>query len=202
MKKEKLLEVISFIGSIASVIGLFFIDAEWTITKILLLVLLVILVFISGYILFVKKRTKICKTEDEINAFMKDWIKTKGVVKILSRDLSWVDDNIIDSLTKKKSDLYLYVEKENDITEKIKSLSPDCNIIFYGDIGFVPNSRYTIIHANKPQKQLAIAIKEKRDENKIEHEIYITSECPIDRKLIEIADDLLQCIDCKVKNNG
>lgn len=202
MTRDKFLELIGFIGSFASIVSLFFLEEKWCIAKSIMFVLLLMLFFISTYSLFFRRDTLLCKTEEEINSFMKKWINTNGVVKILSRDLTWVDKKILKILSKKGKDLYLYVEKENDKTREILQENPECNIFYYGNIGFVPKSRFTIIHANKDEKQIAIAIKEKAGYKKLEHEIYISKDRQMDKKIVGLADDLIQCINCRRKSDG
>lgn len=201
MTREKILEIISFISAVVSIISLFFVDDNWGTGKIIILISLIIVAMIMIYFLFIKSSTQKCKSQNEINEFMKTWIKTSGVVKILSRDMSWVDDEMLGILQTKGADLYLYVEKSNEIVEKIRKMNPEGNIIFYNDIGFVPNSRFTIIRANKDDRQIAITIKERSGYKKLEHEIYISNENPIDKRILGLANDLMNCIECKGKKN-
>ena len=113
MNRQKILEFVSFLGTLVSVISLFLEKGGWGWQKNVLLCSLIIVFGISVYILFIKSDTQTYKTQKEINIFMKQWIKTDGVVKIFSRDLSWVDDEMIGILQSKGSDLYIYVEKKN-----------------------------------------------------------------------------------------
>lgn len=201
MKRDKILELISFIGTVVSIISFFFLEVEWSMAKIIMILALVVVLGMAVYFLFIKKDTKTYKSQEEINEFMKNWIKTNGVVKIFSRDLSWLDDEMYGVLQAKGEDLYLYVEKENEKIKKILQMNPESKIYFYEDIGFTPSSRFTIIHANKDEKQIAIAIKEQKGYRNLEHEIYISRDSAIDKKMLSLANDLMNCIECKGKRN-
>ena len=111
MNRQKILEFVSFLGTLVSVISLFLEKGEWGWQKNVLLCSLIIVFGISVYILFIKSDTQTYKTQKEINIFMKQWIKTDGVVKIFSRDLSWVDDEMIGILQSKGSDLYYMLRR-------------------------------------------------------------------------------------------
>lgn len=201
MNRDKLLELISFIGTVVSIISFFFLEIEWSMAKIILMIALIVLLGLAVYFLFIKRETKTYKSQEEINEFMKNWIKTNGVVKIFSRDLSWLDDEMYGILQAKGGDLYLYVEKKNEKIEKILQMNPESKIFFYEDIGFIPNSRFTIIHANKDEKQIAIAIKEQKGYKKLKHIIYISKDSDIDKKILGLANDLMNCMECRRKKN-
>ena len=66
-------------------------------------------------------------------------------------------------------------------------------------MGFTPQSRFTIIRANKDERQMAIAIKERNEYQKLKHEIYITNDGVFDKKIMSLADDLIQCIESRGK---
>lgn len=201
MGKEKVLEGISFFGSCASFVSLLFIECEWQWAKIILLVLLVILILVSFCVLILRKDGVTCKSKQEIEKFMKDWIGTDGVVEVLSRDLSWVDDEMAYFLASKGKDLHLYVDEETSITQKIKNVNAECNIHFYSKSGFTPMSRFTIIRANKDERQIAIAIKEEKGYKKLRHCIYISKGSQIDKKMLALANDLLQALRYKETKN-
>ena len=201
MNRDKLLELISFIGTVVSIISFFFLEVKWSMAKIILMIALIVLLVLAVYFLFIKRDTKTYKSQEEINEFMKNWIKTNGVVKIFSRDLSWLDDEMYGILQAKGEDLYLYVEKKNEKIEKILQMNPEGKIFFYEDIGFIPSSRFTIIRANKDEKQIAIAIKEQKDYKNLKHVIYISKDSDIDKKILGLANDLMNCMECKRKKN-
>ena len=201
MEKNNVLEFISFLGSCASLISVLFLEVEWNILKIVLVILLAILCSISIYMLFLKKDNITCKSQQKINDFMKDWIRTEGVVEILSRDLSWVDDEMVAILASKGKDLNIYVENKNTIIDKIKATNTECKIFYYNEFGFTPKSRFTIVRANKDERQIAIAIKEEKGYKKIKHCIYISKGSQIDKKILVLANDLLQALRCKGKAN-
>ncbi len=133
---------------------------------------------------------------------MKKWVKIKGVVKILSRDLSWVNDEIIESFAKKGADLHLYVMSENRVVKKIREKNPYCKIYFYGEYGFEPDSRYTIIRANRDSRQIAITLKEQNSYTRLHHEIYISKGNAYDKKMLGLANDLMKCMECVDQEYG
>lgn len=51
-------------------------------------------------------------------------------MKIPLGDMYWGDDEMIEILQTKGTDLYLYDEKSNDIEEEIIKINPRGNIIF------------------------------------------------------------------------
>lgn len=194
MKKEKILEVISFWGSCASLVSLLFIECDWQWAKTILYILLVVLILVSFFVLFICKDEVTCRTKQKVKDFMKDWIGTDGVVEVLSRDLSWVDDEMVCVLANKGKDLHLYVDEETSTTQKIRNLNKECNIHYYSKVGFTPISRFTIVRANKDERQMAIAIKEEKGYKKFRHCIYISKGSQIDKKMLALASDLLQAL--------
>lgn len=198
VKKEKVLEIIGFLGSVSSLISYFFIDKEWPPLKIVLLIVGIIGALVLGYVLFLRKddNYRKCKSKEEVNQFMKDWIRTDGVVEVLSRDLSWVDSGMQDIFAEKGEDLYLFVEKKTERIKNIIDRIPKSNVIYYSDYGFQPKSRFTFIHANKDNRQMAIAIKEEETPKKFNHEIYILNDSQFDKKMMVLAKDLLDLLKC------
>lgn len=198
VKKEKVLEIIGFLGSVSSLISYFFIDKEWPPLKIVLLIVGILGTLVLGYVLFIMQNDnyKKCKSKEEVNQFMKEWIKTDGVVEVLSRDLSWVDTEMQTIFAEKGEDLYLFVEKETEKTKRLIGRVPQSNIIYYSDYGFQPKSRFTFIHANKDNRQMAIAIKEEETPKRFNHEIYILNDSQFDKKMMVLAKDLLDLLKC------
>lgn len=198
---KKIIDIVGFAGSVVSIISFLLTKSEWNFVKIITIVALALVFIIWTYYLVFYPETKTYYNQESINNFMKTWIKTDGVVKVLSRDLSWVDNEMLTILQSKGKDLYLYVEKENEIVNKIKKVNTECSIFFYGKYGFEPKSRYTIIHANKDDRQVALALQERRTYDKIRHEIYISKESTYDKKLLGVATDLMNYIECMERND-
>lgn len=205
MGRKKILELISLIGSIASIVSLFWAGGEWNPGKIALAISIAVVAVAAAVGLIFNRETKICKNEKEINDFMKHWIQTDGVVKVFSRDLSWVDDDMLGIIRKKGGDLYFYVQSKNRAVEAIRQVNPGCRIYYYGDYGFEPISRYTVIHANRDTRQIAVALQEKKGFKNMRHEIYISEDSAYDKKMLGLAMDLMSCIECmeaKSEKNG
>ena len=122
-----------------------------------------------------KSNEKVCKTKDEIIETMMRLIKSDGKVAILSRDLSWVDDDVKFQMTKKADNIILCVQKENELTLELESAGVELRC--YGHLDFEPVSRFTIIRYNRKDSQVAIANTESsvRNDNSFKHIIYQTS---------------------------
>lgn len=202
MSRKKIIELIGFVGSIASIVSLFWTGGQWNTAKIALAVFIAVVIVTAAIGLFFNRETKICKSEQEINDFMRHWIATDGVVKVFSRDLSWVDDEMMGIIRKKGGDLYFYVQSENDTVKNIRQMNPGCKFYYYGDYGFEPDSRYTVIRANKDSRQIAVALKQQKGFKKMRHEIYISKESAYDKKILGLAMDLMECIECMEAKSG
>ena len=140
------------------------------------IIILVIVLACAGYIVWFsvvssRKNEIVCHTDEEIKAEMKKLISQQGKVCIMSRDLSWVDDNIFTAIIKKKDSVSIYAEKEN---EKVKRLRENgAKIKLYGRHGFVPETLYSI------------------RKGKQEHKIYqTTTENQCDGYILSLARDL------------
>ena len=97
----------------------------------------------------------VCKNEEETKQYMKNWIQNDGKVCVMSRDLSWVDAEIEGIMYQKADNLKLFVQKETELTKRLQERH--VIIYYYGKFGFEPQSRFTIIRANRPERQIAIA---------------------------------------------
>lgn len=145
----------------------------------------------------------ICKSETDVNSKMRQLIKTDGKVCVMSRDLSWVDPNIEKEMIEKKSDLTIFAEKRNELTEKLASFG--CNIFYYGNLSFEPKTRFTIVRSNKGSAQVAIANTETsvNTEKNYKHTIYQTTlkGSPQDEWITSLTQDLIKICElaCKSK---
>lgn len=165
-----------------------------------------IYILFSGY----KKNVineRVCTSEAEISAAMKDIIKSQGKIAIVSRDLTWVNAGIIRELIKKKDSILIFAEAPNDKTAALKEKG--IRVKFYGKYGFTPQTRFTVIRHNRPQNaQVAIANVEGsiRRTNRFKHTIYETlpNGSPQDAWINSLAVDMIHFCDlvCEEDPNG
>ena len=167
---------VTAIASAASIIGLAFIQGipNWgrIIICIFGIVCLATLVYCEIKADFANQR--VCTSEAEIQTAMMQIIKSPGKICIMSRDLSWVTDEIKDCI-KRKHDVLIFAEKETDLTKELSTVG--VQIKYYGKYGFEPKTRFTIIGYNKNNPQVAIANTQRtiRKKGKMKHIIYETS---------------------------
>jgi hypothetical protein len=172
--------IIPNIAAIASIIALFFIDVELTPLRIVSAIVgVLLLIFVIIYTIHEHKKEEpiVLRNHNDVNNYLHKLIKTQGVIHIFSRDLSWVTPDIKETMKKKSSDLYVCVKKEISLTTELKENG--ANVYYYGDLEYEPESRFTIIRANKSEKQVAIATtksENNKDNDILEHKIYLTKE--------------------------
>lgn len=170
-------KVIAAVANAASIIGLAtFSTNSKGITFVIVIVALVCL----GYLIYDAYKNssvneRVCKNEEEIEQAMRELIKTQGKVCIMSRDLSWVSPEIMGCLEHKRGSVTIFAQEENEITKKLRE--KQVNIKYYGEYGFEPKTRFTVIRYNTDRPQVAIANMEYsiRKGNKFRHVIYETA---------------------------
>ena len=199
---------ISAIATFASIIGLAFAqDVPAWIKCIIVIIGLFCLVFLS-YSAFCANRINkiVCRSEKEIHDAMLRLIKTQAKISIMSRDLSWVDEEITEIIKKKKSNIQIFAQAENDITKQLENNGT--KIMYYGKYGFEPKTRFTIIGYNRPSPQVAISntLHTVRKKGKVIHTIYETSpdgaeqDQWINSLALDLMDLCMKC--CEEKHNG
>ncbi|MEG1567869.1 MAG: hypothetical protein RR347_09315 [Anaerovoracaceae bacterium] len=164
------------LASVASISSLAFIESFSLITKIFF----VALAFFALFILFMQAHIqnqvncRECHCDAEIKAAMKDIIKSQGKVCIMSRDLSWIDENIEKCILSKKNSILIFAEKATGNAKNLEEKGVD--VKYYGKLGFEPKTRFTVIRYNKLNPQVAIANTQDtiRKKNKFTHIIYQT----------------------------
>jgi len=117
----------------------------------------------------------VCHSDVEIRNAMMKIVKSQGKVCIMSRDLSWVNDEVTRCLLKKKDNLLIFAQKETDLTKTLSNSG--IKIRYYGNTNFEPQTRFTIIGYNRNSPQVAIAKTQYnvRKNGKVNHKIYQTS---------------------------
>jgi hypothetical protein len=136
-----------------------------------------------------------CSNEEKNIEYMCNWISTDGEVVVFSRNLSWVkDDKVAAVLKSKGNELSICAENDSKLLSEFRKAG--VNVYLYGELGFKPVSRFTIIRANKSGKQIAIAQFENRH-NKDFRYIYETRNIYPnfqEQCLLEIAKDLFNLV--------
>lgn len=109
-----------------------------------------------------------CKSEKEINNYMYNWIKNGGRVTIFTRDMSWAQKNpTIENMLHKKAkddELSIILSEKNEFINGIEKSG--AKIYTYGDLGYTPTSRFTIVKTDRIGSKVAIG-----SENEGEHYI-------------------------------
>ncbi len=193
-------KIITAIASGASIISLAFIPnlpiwGKWlfVIVGIFCITYLIYQAIVAGRI-----NETICHSVGDIQDKMKSIIKMQGKICILSRDLSWLNDEIANALKEKASSVLIFAEAE---TPDTKSLSQSgVKVKYYGKIGFSPNSRFTVIRYNRESRQVAIANTKNtiRKGSSMQHTIYMTGGNSPDKRdawLNSMALDMIKLFD-------
>lgn len=90
------------------------------------------------------------KKDREIQRYMIAWIKSGGRTTILTRDMSWLNEEARDELTKKAKTGDLTILAQEPGKGDIQDLARQgAQVYYYGMKGFVPQSRFTIINDSK-----------------------------------------------------
>jgi hypothetical protein len=97
------------------------------------------------------------KSKKQIRDYMFNWISRGARVAIFSRDMSWVDDDEMRELLRKKArrhELILCLPKQIELSRELSSLGADAHV--YPDLDYVPTARFTIINTGRHDSQVAI----------------------------------------------
>lgn len=201
--------VISAIGTAASILSLAFISELLPEIKYFLIIVGMLCLALLLFSIYKEKKNVqtneiICTNNDQIKEEMKNLIKMQGRICIMSRDLTWVDDRIRKCIIEKKSSILIFAEHKTDLTNKLEEIGVD--IRYYGKTGFIPNTRFTVIRYNKSDRQVAIANTKNtlRKKNRMEHTIYMTNENTNDKRdswITSLAYDMISLCE-KVAEGG
>ncbi|MEL7569169.1 MAG: hypothetical protein AAGU14_01270 [Eubacteriaceae bacterium] len=199
--KEIFIKFIGILGSFASIIALFLTQTPWTIWSIATFfigLIFMIIWFLKDIKDYNDKKPIIYEKQEDIEKYMLNWINTGGQVVVYSRNLSWVNDEIKEMMFKKGSELTIFAQNTSKLIEEL--IDKNVNVYLYGCTEYEPISRFTIIRANRTDKQIAIANVEKRKQ-KEKHYIYESSRDSMDRRLLDISTDLIEFTKHVVKSN-
>lgn len=206
---KTMVNAISAMGTIASILGLAFIKEMPHGMKYFFIIAGILGLAILLYDIYIEKKNMqinemICTSDDQIKEEMQNLINMQGKICIMSRDLTWVDEKIKKCIIEKKSSILIFAEKETDLTKALEK--NDVDIRYYGKTGFIPNTRFTVVRYNKSDRQVAIANTKNtlREKNRMEHTIYMTSGDPNDKRdswLSSLAYDMISLCE-KISEGG
>lgn len=133
-----------------------------------------------------------CKTDKEINKFLRNFISRGTRVDIFSGKLSWVakDQEMKQFLiNKSKTDqINIFLPEINSVAKELKSAG--INIYEYERIKYVPNSRFTLLNRGRPGGEVLAISKGTLPNHRIVE--YDSVESPM---LIAAASDLVYMIE-------
>lgn len=146
----------------------------------------------------------ICKSDEEIKEAMKRIIKMQGKICVVSRDLTWVDEEVEACIVSKAINVLIFAEKETPLTKRLQEKGVEIN--YYEKLNFEPKTRFTVVRYNTNNPQVAIANTQNsiRRRGKIRHTIYQTQKNNgTDEWINSLAIDMIQLCKsaCKENNN-
>lgn len=164
------------LGTLASLIGIIFLlkteNNSFSFFMGVLMCLAIVLFAISIYKevkLYNSTKGIYCKDENEINAYMYRWINNRGIVTIFTRDMSWAnkDQKMLELFRKKarNKELNIISDKNIGIISSLEKVG--AKVYTYGELEYIPNSRFTLIRTGKTDSKVAIG-KDKNGKHFIE----------------------------------
>lgn len=112
---------------------------------------------ITDLVEFRRHQPKKFKTPQKIRAFMRNWIALGSRVAIFTRDMTWADSKDIRDLLVRKAradELTICCPKSIAITDELAL--EGARIVTYGHLGYVPLSRFTIVHDGRDDSHVAV----------------------------------------------
>lgn len=106
-------------------------------------------------------RTKTFSSDRGIKNYMCKWISSPGRTVVFSRDLSWGSEGKTREILlrkSKRSELTIFLEAPTPLSDELKKAG--ANIQVYGQTGFVPESRFTIVGSDKQGARVAVGLLE------------------------------------------
>ncbi|MEB8692972.1 hypothetical protein P4H09_29535 [Bacillus cereus] len=183
------------LGTLASLIGIISLlknDSPKSIISIYALSIVAAVLFIVTIYTEIKTYKKpglYCKDEKSINEYMIDWIEKGGRVIVFTRDMSWAqsDINVKNMLIKKaeNNELEIVLLEKNSLTNDLEKKG--ASIYTYGNLGYIPKSRFTIVRTDRVDSKVAIG-----SEKNGNH--YIEEFGASDGYPLHIANDLIHII--------
>lgn len=145
----------------------------------------------------------VCHSEEEIKSVMIRLIRTQGRVCIMSRDLSWVDDEVVECIKNKRGNVLIFASEETELTKQLEQYGAELK--YYGT-QFEPKSRFTITRFNRDNYQVAVSDSQDsvRRNTQFTHEIYQTARynnCEQDKWIDSLALDMINLCRAFCKDN-
>jgi len=103
---------------------------------------------------------KFYKTEKSINDYMRRWVSSGGRAVIFSRDMSWAHELETKTVLFEKArrnELTICAEQSVQLTEELKAAG--ATVVYYGHLGHIPRSRFTIIDFEREGARVAVGAK-------------------------------------------
>jgi hypothetical protein len=97
------------------------------------------------------------RDDAEIKRYMYRWISKGGRVSIFTRDMSWASDERISALLRQKAsraELTLVLPTRIPLAQELEKAG--CEVVSYEHLGYVPQSRFTIINKDRMDAHLAV----------------------------------------------
>lgn len=163
-ESKMIVRLVSMVGSFASLIALIFMirpsGQPFTFTQGILLgfaLLIGVVAIVSEGIAAYKRKPKSLKARSQIRDYMYRWITRGGRVAIFSRDLSWVQDEEMRELLRRKAKRNeLCVCLPNEIPLVRELATEGAEVHTYPELEYVPESRFTIINHGRSDAQVAV----------------------------------------------
>ena len=163
--KDRIVHLVSTVGAVASVLGIAVTllissyDFAWWI--ILLLIVCGLLTIVAIWYVFKSDVcTRVYKRDDKmgIRNYMFSWIEKGGRVAIWTRDMSWVDDESMKQMLRRKaesSELIICLPARTELTNYFESHG--AKIVAYEAPGS-PSSIFTIANYERPGSRVAVGM--------------------------------------------
>jgi hypothetical protein len=94
--------------------------------------------------------------QGKIRRYMINWLRSGGRAVIFTRDMTWVDATVREILLNKARNHELTIFIEHPLPIAAELAQAGAEVISYGDLGVVPQSRYTIIDFEKHGARVAV----------------------------------------------
>ncbi len=186
--------IISALGIAVSIISLAFSLPSWGKVVFVIVGIFSLLYLIYIDIIKSQENTIVCHNEDEIKKQMSNLINAQGSICIMSRDLSWVTPEIETLIIDKRDNMLIFAQHSTELTKRMSNNG--VSIYLYGNIGFEPKTRFTIIRFNQDQPQVAISkpSSKLKGRHTYTHKIYQTASRNNDKDawIISLSLDLMR----------
>jgi hypothetical protein len=158
------IELLGLVGSLASLIGLYWTSLPsghaFGMKDGILLALsigLAAVISASRIVAFRAARPIVLRSDRAIRDYMYKWISSGSQVMIFSHDLTWIDDErMMEMLRGKARRRELSICLRAHIPAAIELSELGASIFTYGELGYIPTSRFTIINRGRYDAHVAI----------------------------------------------